>query len=431
MRLRLTNVPWFTGMVVVASIAVASCGQASDVQVKSGMLAGGRTGSDAANGRGTAASPPAPSPVPGSARTRTKPVWFESLQMTSATAGWALIWTANPFGTAYLEPARTSDGGRMWTPLAPAALKAVPAGLALLQAQSADRASIAVVGATGPTSKQTIVYSTDDAGRTWARSAPVPGADPVAIDFVDARHGWLLESMGAAMGQNPVRLYQTTNSGRQWSLVAKSGTVNAPASPSGLPVFGDKEGLAFRSASVGWITGGCNCLEVLASRDGGTHWAPQPVPLPARICEAGGCEVPAPQFAGRTTFLQINAYPRTGYLLVSRDGGASWKTESLPAGAGPYPRLTFFGARLGIAVSAGAQGMVGSMFYVTSDGGLSWTAVQQGKVFGRAPFGFDFVSPSTGFAWIPGADSAGGAPDLEMTTNSGRTWTAFHPLEVS
>ena len=427
MRLRLSNVPWFTGMVVVASIAIASCGQAAG----SGLVAGGRPGSDAANGREIAASPPAPSPASNLARTRGKTVWLESLQMTSATAGWALIWTANPFGTAYLEPARTSDGGRMWSSVVPEALQSTPAGQALLQAKSAERAWIAVVGANGRTSKQTIVYSTNDGGSTWARSAPVPGADPVAIDFVDARHGWLLESMGAAMGRNPVQLYRTTDSGLRWSRVAESRTANTPASPSGLPVLGDKNGLAFASASVGWMTGECNCLEVLISRDGGAHWASQPVPVPARICESGGCEVPAPQFAGRTTFLQINAYPRTGYLLVSRDGGASWKAESLPAGAGPYPRLTFFGARHGIAVSAGAQGMVGSTFYVTSDGGLSWTAVHQGKVFSRAPFGFDFVSPSAGFAWIPGADSAGGAPDLEVTTNSGRTWTAFHPLEVS
>jgi len=80
-----------------------------------------------------------------------------------------------------------------------------------------------------------------------------------------------------------------------------------------------------------------------------------------------------------------------------------------------------------IAVAAGAQGSIGRDFYLTTDGGRSWTPVPQGRQFGQTGTSLDFVSPSTGFAWVAGADSAGGAPLMYQTADAGRSWTAFAP----
>ena len=100
----------------------------------------------------------------------------------------------------------------------------------------------------------------------------------------------------------------------------------------------------------------------------------------------------------------------------------------MPAAAGPYPRVRFFGQSDGIAVSAGSQGTVGPVFFVTSDCGHSWTPVPQGKHFGRSGASFDFVSPSAGLAWLPpGISSEGRAPKMYRTSDSGRTWTSFVP----
>jgi photosystem II stability/assembly factor-like uncharacterized protein len=99
----------------------------------------------------------------------------------------------------------------------------------------------------------------------------------------------------------------------------------------------------------------------------------------------------------------------------------------MPAGAGPYPRVRFFGQSDGIAVSAGPQGTIGRDFYLTSDGGLSWTVVPQGRHFGSSGEDFDFVSMAVGFAWVPGTDAIGGAPKVYRTSDSGRTWTSFVP----
>ncbi|HTX84702.1 MAG TPA: hypothetical protein VME44_21140 [Streptosporangiaceae bacterium] len=373
-----------------------------------------------------------PAPAKVSARAR-GPVWPDSLQMVSATKGWALLWPSNPNGDSALAIARTTDGGRTWTVVTPpAAVRALGTGQALLEAATAERAWFAVpTNTSGPPGK-TLVFGTVDGGRTWQQSAGIPdGYDPVALDFVGPQRGWLLDSLGAAMQQNPVRLYRSTDGGLHWSLVATSPRMAGdPATPSGLPLYCDKAGLAFASARTGWITGYCNSLAdaVLVSMDGGARWATQPLPLPATLCESAGCEIPAPQVAGRSTFLQINSYPAAAYLLVSNGAGKTWQVSRLPAGAGPYPRIRFFSAEDGIAISGGSQGTIGRVFYVSTDGGLSWTAVRQGRHFGGNSADFDFVSLRAGFAWMqPDAEPTAPLPRLYRTSDSGRTWIAFTP----
>jgi photosystem II stability/assembly factor-like uncharacterized protein len=227
------------------------------------------------------------------------------------------------------------------------------------------------------------------------------------MDFTGGDLGWLLESQGAAMGQNPVRVYGTTDGGASWSVLA-----------SGLPTECDKTGMAFASAQVGWITSVCTGgYQVLVSRDGGAHWAAAQLPLPNWACPAG-CAAGLAQLAGDTTFLTLSSYPAAAVLLVSTDAGKSWRAEALPAGAGPYPRVQFFGPAAAVAVSAGPQGTIGQDFYLTSDGGLSWTAVAAGRQFGSDGASFDFLSAQLGFSWIPARQQ------LYRTSDSGRTWTS-------
>jgi photosystem II stability/assembly factor-like uncharacterized protein len=312
----------------------------------------------------------------------------------------------------------------------PAAASSVANGDVLLKARSSQRAWLVVAPYSGRLSKDTLVFSTGSGGASWSESAPVRGSQPVAIDFVSASRGWLLDSPGAAMNQNPVRLYGSTDGGAHWSLIAKSAASgSAPPSGSGLPVYCDKDGMSFSGAVDGWITGDCNSLAdaVLQSADGGAHWTSPSLPLPADLCMSSGCEVPAPQFAGTSTFLEICAYPSAAYLLVSENDGATWQTERLPAGAGPYPRLQFFSATDAIAVSAASQGVIERDFYLTTNGGQSWTAVRQGRRFGSGGVSYDFVNLRTGFAWNDGLDGSV-PPRLFLTTDSGRSWTVITPV---
>jgi photosystem II stability/assembly factor-like uncharacterized protein len=365
-------------------------------------------------------------------------IWLYRLQMTSARTGWALRWTVSPWGTqaGYLVPARTADGARTWadvTPPAAAALLATPGATPVLDALDGSRAWLAVTAALGETSSPhlTVVFGTSDGGRTWTESAPFNVPAPARLlSFAGPGDGWLLASYGGTMGQDPVWLYRTTDAGRRWSLIAaapQSGTGR-----NGLPVECDKAGLAFATAQVGWLSSYCTGESpdvLLVSRDGGAHWAPQALPAPARASCASGCEVyNPPQFFGRAGFVIIGHGPAAPYFLASRDLGQTWAPEPLPLGAGLYPRVTFFSPRDGVLVPAGPNGAIGGIFDVTADGGMTWTAVPQGRAFTANGTEFDFVSPRTGFAWVPGADAPAGPPAMGQTTDSGRTWTAFTPV---
>jgi photosystem II stability/assembly factor-like uncharacterized protein len=306
----------------------------------------------------------------------------------------------------------------------------------VLDAAGADRAYLAVTVTPGASGTGTTrVFATGDGGRTWSESAPVKAVGYASgLSFTDPSHGWLLWNEGAAMGRNPVRVYRTSDGGAHWSLTAQSPPIGSNSS-AGIPVSCDKTGIAFASAAAGWLSSECAIGlsgELLASHDGGNTWASQRLPVPPDICGDSGCVLSGPQFTGGTGFLTVGTSAGAPALLVSRDLGQSWQPIGLPTGSGVYPQIRFFGPRDGVLVSSGPQGLIGAVFYTTSDGGQSWTAVPQGTHFTQNGVAVDFVSPDTGFAWILGGDTQGdSAPPMYETSDSGRTWTSFTPLVTS
>src|SRR6266571_7213401 len=383
-----------------------------------------------------ASGPPAPSGRPAASGSQAAAaIWLYSLQMTSASTGWALRWTQNPAvaDDGYLAPARTTDGARTWTSVtlsAARALLAAPGAAVVLQALDGERAWLAVTAVTTDSSPAhlTEVFTTFNGGQTWTESAPLKASGYARfLSFAGPEHGWLLMAYGGSMGQEPVQLYRTSDTGLRWSLVA--GTPQTGTGSNGLPVSCDKTGLAFATGSAGWLSGACFFLSdaLLVSRDGGVTWASQVLPVAASSCSTYGCEVSGPQFVGRTGFLVIDRAPAP-YFLVSQDLGVTWRRQPLPPGAGQDPRIQFFGPLSGMLVSAGPQGVIGHVLYTTANGGRTWTAVPQGRSFTQLGTSFDFVSARTGFAWAPGADANGSSPPaMYLTTDSGRTWVAFTP----
>jgi len=377
---------------------------------------------------------PRPAP-PASLPAAPAPVWLDSLQMVSAEDGWALAWTKNPAAPvpAALMPVRTTDGGHTWAPVTPTQAKplltsAAAGSYAVLLAVSPGRAWLAVTRARpGARPAVTEVFGTADGGRSWTGSAPIHGPGVARwLGFSDPAHGWLVQDLGAAMGNNPVRLYRTSDSGRHWSLIAASPLQNqAGASRGTLPSACDKTGIAFATPTDGWLASACLSLAgaVLVSHDGGVDWAPQALPLPADACMPGFCLVSPPQFFGGTGFLTIDHGGKAPYLLISHDTGTTWQAAAVPRAAGPAGTIQFFSTRQALLISAASQDTPGRVFYLTSDGGQTWTPVRQGLRF-QPGMTVDFASPQAGFAWN---SETSGAPPIYATTNGGRTWTWYLP----
>jgi photosystem II stability/assembly factor-like uncharacterized protein len=352
------------------------------------------------------------------------PVWLASVQMTSASTGWALRFTGNPASPfpVSLVLARTTDGGRRWSGVAP-----LPAGSgppSLLDAVTGSRAWL-VTG----TRSHTFVLSTRNGGTSWTRSAPLPAGGAKSLSFFGTQRGWLLQSLGAAAGSEWVALYRTVDAGLRWSLVAEtSPPPTYGTSSSGIPTGCDKAGITFSSSRTGWLTGYCTTGDlVLVSTDAGSRWRPQPLPLTSAAC-AGGCFINPPQFFGRTGFLIVSHWPRLAYLLVSTDGGVRWQFRRLPAGAGIYPQIRFFGPRTGIVVPTTSQATIGDVFYLSANGGRTWRGVAQGMRFTVLGTSIGFVTTRIGFACCSYVSSGGAPPDEYLTSNSGHTWQAFAPL---
>jgi len=382
-----------------------------------------------AHGRCRRPAPPAALPA------APAPVWLDSLQMVSAADGWALARTKSPAAPvpAALMPVRTIDGGHTWAPVTPTQAKplltpSAAGSHAVLLAVSPSRAWLAVTRAhAGGRPAVTQVFGTAGGGRSWNMSAPIHGPGIARwLDFSDTAHGWLVQDLGAAMGNDPVRLYRTSDGGRHWSLIAASPLQTQPGTGLGtLPSACDKTGIAFATPADGWLTGACFPLAdaVLASHDGGVNWAPQALPLPADACMPDVCIISPPRFFGSTGFLTIDHGGKPPYLLVSHDTGATWQAVAVPQAAGPASTARFFSARQGLLISAASQDTPGRVFYLTSDGGQTWTPVRQGLRF-QPGMTVDFVSPHAGFAWN---SETSGAPPIYTTTNGDRTWTWYLP----
>jgi photosystem II stability/assembly factor-like uncharacterized protein len=396
------------------------------------------------NGNGAGAAKTA-TPVD-AVRQQAKPIWLQSLQMTSATTGWALYYSGNPnspSSRAIPLLAKTTDGGRSWTDVTPAAARPMLATAdaeQVLDPANGERAYLAVTGATQESNTSvntTMVFSTTDGGRTWTGSAPLRAESTASqVSFADPEHGFLLlGGDGGAMGQDAVWLYRTSDGGAHWSLAAVTpaqtgATVDSQPGPGRIPGDCDKNGLIFPTATAGWIASTCNAglaNSLLVSRDGGTSWSDQPLPLSPTACAAGACTVTGPQFVSGSGFLTVEPEPSGAALLVTRDLGQTWNQLSLPAGL-QYPKITFFSPTQGVLVAGESQGAFGGTFYTTADGGQTWSPVSQGADLTRLGVTIDFASPQDGFAWTNGLESEPVPPTtIYQTTNSGRSWHAFIP----
>ena len=438
--------PWWAAALV---LMVAGCAGVGSIAGGTGAAATARNSPSASTGAAGSATGAAVASQVGASRQKTERIWLQSLQMTSATTGWALYYSKNPNSSSgvFTLLARTTDGGRTWTDATPAAglpMLATPDAQEVLDPVNGRDAYLAVTGATQESNNSvntTAVFATTNGGRTWTKSATLRAVSFASqVSFADPQHGFLmLGGEDGAMDEDQVWLYRTADGGKHWSLAAVSPSETG-AAVSGQQVSGriptecDKNGLDFPTATNGWIASTCNVgltNALLASHDGGTSWSDQPLPLAATTCADGACFVAGPQFADEAGFVTVDPEPGAPSLLETSDLGRTWKTIVLPAGL-EYPQITFFSRTDGVLVAGGTQGSFQGTFYITANGGQTWTPVRQGTNFTKIGADIDFTSTRDGLAWTTGENSdPSPATSIYETTNSGRTWHAFTPYLVS
>jgi len=339
---------------------------------------------------------------PGPAPTAIPFVSTQIIEPTSESTVWALTGQT-------LQ--RTTDGGVSWRVVFKGHGMLSPVG-AFIDEQ---HAWIVVADA-----RSTLVWRTSDGGQTWQSTpiATVAGTAPTQLFFLDPQYGWLLASTGAAAGSQGASLWRTENGGLNWTLVALgSGSPEAGTIPFGC----EKSGISFVTPERGWLTGRCSggYAFLFMTSDAGVTWQRQPLPSSATGSTgqlSGNVSVSAPRFFGLTEVVLIvqppAATPASQSVLfyVSHDGGLTWSMR------GPSP-VAGYGADV---VSPMIWFVVaGNTCLVTSDGGESWQRIQPNRDLKDLT---QIVFASTRVAWALQATGAGSV--LLYSSDAGRTWEA-------
>lgn len=305
----------------------------------------------------------------------------DEINIVNASTVWTFAYDGSGGGTYPKIVGRTTDGGANWT----ATTITGPGANALVSDLSAVDANTAWI-VTAPHTTGTNanrIWKTTNGGTSWTQqtSGYATASFGNQIHFWDANEGW---TAGDPVG-GLFEMYRTTNGGTTWTAVA-----GRPA-----PVGAEYSYVAMKEVLGNTIWMGTDIGRILRSSDRGVTWT--------------GFFSPALDFGGVTTVGSSGAFAfssvNTGLLITvdngtaalysSADGGATWAPVA-PTGPWYYGDVTYVPGTANTYVSTGITNadptMTGSSY--TTDGGLTWTAIDNGEQRGKAVF----LNPTTGWA---------------------------------
>ena len=263
---------------------------------------------------------------------------------------------------------------------------------------------------------------TEDAGATW-HPGQVDGAtshDFRAVHAISADTALLMAS-----SQDTALIYRTTDRGQHWDVVYRDESMGAFL--DAMTFFDSSRGLAVGDPVDGRFV-------ILATSDGGRHWARIPdAGLPPSLKGEGA-------FAASGTSL-ITCGPRNAWLgsggaAVSRvfhsvDGGRTWSVANVPIDAGVASAGIFSLAcrdtKHLIAVGGNYSKPDASATTVarSEDGGATWTPSSPSPATSFLS-GVAFLNPHDGNRLI-----AVGTEGSAISLDGGRSWARFDSLSLN
>lgn len=316
------------------------------------------------------------------------------------------VWTAVDALNGAEHLVLTRDAGRNWANVTPVGLtNETPARrITAMFALDAEHVWITYGGITDD-APQTVA-STADGGRHWAPRAqsPSPGC---ALDFVSPARGWCVRDR-AAMGQDRVELFATTNGGASWQQINQA---------NALPAGCDKD-VGFTDGMLGWTVTACvaGAPPIYRTGDGGAHWTTTTVPPPGGDLSSGAQFLGIPVTASGHAAVALD-FDRHGTVIYrSVDGGSTWHPVRPPGRASLWA--------VDVHTPDTWTLIHDDQLLRTDDGGRSWTHITMDRRFGAISSSFyDFAPvvdfPTRSAGWVREFDTS----QLWHTTTAGRTWT--------
>jgi photosystem II stability/assembly factor-like uncharacterized protein len=303
----------------------------------------------------------------------------------------------------------TDNGGVAWRDITPPATPPDSIGGAFFLDPSRGW-SVSKTLATSALTEFT-VFRTVDGGRTWLPALVKASVDTYGgwLHFVDPQHGWLVVRLQSSSNFRLGELFRTTDGGVTWMK---------QSIPIGDPV-------RFASTSTGFTAGGAPGDELYVTVDGGDSWQPQSVTPPAPF-RSSSLAYSLPIFINPQEGVlpvTFSGEPSGAAFYITRDGGETWTLRAtLPAPESLEP-----GQTMRLDLVDGSQWFVGlsrarERLFATRDGGTRWeelvtTGLRKGVV------ALDFATGSVGWAHT----SHGAESELWKTDDGGRNWVALNP----
>lgn len=342
LRERLARTQWIgvsLAMVVVVLISGCSASPApralqTEAAVVTPRPAEATPGPAVVTNASPTAAPPSSTPVL-VARLPASQVSFSILKLFPDQGGWAVA-TIDDRGDAILH---SQDGGRSWQVVTPP--EASTPGQATAFFLDSQQAWASIYPSNTGSDQPTRVWASQDGGQSWQASQPlVPGGledtfGGKQLIFLDPSNGWLVLQHGAAAGSAPISLYRTDDGGLNWRRILdvmseRSGSINT-CCQSGLLMVDETNGLITTSL------GPDPFLHVNWTRDGGSAWERQNLPLPSGVPEVSDCGSSSPvlSFDGQVALLAECPFTEpaglgSAYLYTTPDLGGSWTYQRLP-----------------------------------------------------------------------------------------------------
>ncbi len=136
-----------------------------------------------------------------------------------------------------------------------------------------------------------------------------------SVDFATSKLWWIVCAGEGAAGNEDKAIYRTADGGRTWEAGAST-TIGRER--GGISSYGYPEGLAVASDGWGLLTESRGTLYV--TRDGGTHFRPEPHVARPETDFAEG----AAAFRGGTAYVLLFDNPRSR-LIETHDYGRTWQ----------------------------------------------------------------------------------------------------------
>jgi photosystem II stability/assembly factor-like uncharacterized protein len=251
------------------------------------------------------------------------------------------------------------------------------------------------------------VYDQAVLASTWKKLAAGPtvtgGAKQDDIYFTNTMHGFAVSGPASS-------IYETQDGGVTWTTVfTHTGTYFRS-----ILFVDDMHGFA---SNLGPLSGApiTDTTLMYETKDSGATWAPVTNitgPMPTGICNQTKIDA--------QNLVAVGRVEGPAFLMMSSDGGASWKSTDLSSQFQMLIDARFTSPTDGILVGGSAANPMVCTIVHTGDGGQTFQTVFSSKTADSLCWKISFPSAQTGYVSVQDTDT--GPPTFAKTTDGGMTW---------